>query len=197
MFIQVMQAKCSRPDEVRSLAESWQAELGPGATGFLGGTFGVTEEGEFLGVVRFESAEAAAANSGRPEQGAWAEKFATALDGPISYSDYDDVTRFLAGGSDDAGFVQVIRGRTDDVEGAKALMRDPGDLQAMRPEIIGGLFGVTADGDFTETVYFTDESRAREGEQQEPPEHVRAAIEGLLDGASFYDLRSPWFESAT
>lgn len=196
MFIQVMQAACSRPEELRKFAEGWKDDLGPGASGFLGGTFGVTEDGQFLGVVRFESASAAAANSARPEQDAWAQQFGSYLDGPPSFSDYDDVTEFLAGGSDAAGFVQVIRGSTDDVAGVKALMADTGSLQEMRPEILGGTFAVDADGGFTQTVYFTDEASARTGEQQEPPAEVREAIEKLMEGASFHDLRAPWFESA-
>jgi hypothetical protein len=196
MFIQVIQAKCSQPDELRAFADGSMDEIRPGSIGILGGTFGVTDDGDFIGVVRFESAEAAAANSARPEQDAWAKKFASHLDGPPSFSDYDDVSDFLGGGSDDAGFVQVIRGHVDDVAGAKALINDTGDLAKMRPEIIGGTFAVTADGDFTQTVYFSDEASARQGEQQAPPAEMREVIESMMAGASFYDLRSPWFETA-
>ena len=195
MFIQVMQAKCSRADEVRKFAESYRDDAGE-SIGLLGGTFGVTEDGEFLGIIRFSSAEDAAANSARPETDAWSKEFAALLDGPVTFSDYDDVTEFLEGGSDSAGFVQVIRGRTSDVAGAKALLADTGQLKEMRPEIIGGTFAVDADGGFTQTVYFTDEASARGGEQQEPPAEVREKIEQLMSGASFYDLRDPWFESA-
>ncbi|HET6167366.1 MAG TPA: hypothetical protein VFE07_11110 [Marmoricola sp.] len=193
MFIQVMQAKCSRADEVRAFMDRWTDD---DSVGFLGGTFGVTDEGEFLGIVRFESADAASANSARPETDALSKEFAELLDGPVSFSDYDDVTDFLGGGSDDAGFVQVIRGHVDDVDAAKAFSRDPGDIQQMRPEIIGGTFAVTADGDYTQTIYFTDEASARQGEQQEPPAEVRERLEDMMAGASYYDLRNPWFETA-
>jgi len=195
MFIQVMQGTCSRPDELRSFADGWKDQLGPGATGFLGGTFGVTSDGQFIGVVRFASAQDAAASSARPEQDAWAREFATYLDGPLSFADYDDVSEFLDGGSDEAGFVQVIRGTTDDAEAFKALVADPGPLREMRPEIIGGTLALDADGGFTETVYFTDEAAARSGEQQEPPAEVRETLEKLLVGATFLDLHDPWFES--
>lgn len=193
MFIQVMQAKCSRADDVRAFMEKWSDD---DSVGFLGGTFGVTDDGDFLGVVRFESAEAASANSARPETDAMSREFAGLLDSPIEFSDYDDVSEFLGGGSDDAGFVQVIRGHADDVDAVKAFINDTGDLQEMRPEIIGGTFAVSADGDYTQTVYFTDEASARQGEQQEPPAEVRDAIESLIAGASFYDLRNPYFASA-
>ena len=193
MFIQVMQAPCSRPDEVRAFSEKWSGDV---AEGFLGGTYGVTDDGTFLAVVRFASTEAARANSERPETDALSREFAGLLDGPIEFADYDDVSQFLEGGSDAAGFVQVIRGTTSDVAATKALMADTGSLKEMRPEIIGGTFAVDADGDFTQTVYFTDEASARSGEQQEPPAEVREAIEDLMSGASFFDLRDPWFESA-
>jgi hypothetical protein len=196
MFIQVIQARCSRAAELREFSRNWKSDLGPGATGWLGGTFGVTDDGDFLAVVRFESRAAAEANSARPEQGAWAEQLAGYLDGPPSFSDYDDVTLFLDGGSDDAGFVQVIRGQVSDVERTKALLADTDELRRMRPEIIGGTFAVAPDGSFTETVAFSDEASARSGEQLEPPAEIREALEDLLSGASFYDLRDPWFESA-
>jgi len=193
MFIQVMQAKCSRADEVRAFSETYESD---DAVGFLGGTFGVTDDGQFLGIVRFSSAETAAANSARPETDAWAKEFGALLDGPVSFADYDDVSEFLEGGSDSAGFVQVIRGTTSDVDAVKALMADTGSLKEMRPEIIDGTFAIDADGGYTQTVYFTDEASARSGEQQEPPAEVRETIEKLMAGASFYDLRNPWFETA-
>ena len=193
MFIQVMQAKCSRVDEVRAFMERWS---GADSTGFLGGTFGVTDDGEFLGIVRFESAEAASANSARPETDSMSREFAELLDGPVAFSDYDDVTELLGGGSDEAGFVQVIRGHVDDVAAAKGFASDPGDIQEMRPEIIGGTLAIAPDGDYTQTISFTDEASARKGEQTEPPEEVRSELESMMAGATFYDLTAPWFTSA-
>lgn len=194
MFIQVMQAKCTRADEVRTFADSYD---GSGAIGFLGGTFGVTDDGEFLGIVRFESAEAARENSARPETDAWAQEFATLLDGPVSFDDYEDVTEFRGGGSDSAAFVQVIRGRVDDTERARRLVQAFGERKDVRPDVIGGTMAIGTDGGFTETVYFSDEAAARAGEQgEQPPADVEADIAWMIEGASFYDLRNPWFESA-
>jgi hypothetical protein len=194
MFIQVITGTCTRPDELRSLARSWRDELADGAVGWLGGTFGFDDD-RFVGVVRFESRVAATANANRPEQGRWAERMAGLLDGTPEFHDCDDVTTFLAGGSDDAGFVQVIRGHLDDPAPAKAMLADTGDLQAMRPEIIGGTFALAADGTFFQTVYFTDEGSARRGEGLEPPTEVREALAAMMTGATFHDLRDPWFES--
>ena len=196
MFIQIIQGRCTRQDELRAAGESWREELSGGAVGWLGGTYGFTDDDEFIGVVRFESREAAMANSQRPEQGAWAERMMALMDGPVEFHDCDDVTTFLDGGSDDAGFVQVIRGHVDDPERIKEMLADTSALQAMRPEIIGGTLAIEPDGTFTETVAFRDEESARQGEQVEPPPEMRGELEAMMAEATFYDLRHPWFESA-
>lgn len=54
---------------MHQLSDEWREKLAPGAEGWLGGTYGVTDDGEFVAVVRFESREAATKNSARPEQG--------------------------------------------------------------------------------------------------------------------------------
>ena len=196
MFIQVIQGRCSRQDELRAVLDRWPVELGPGAVGWLGGTYGFTDDGEFIGVVRFEDRESAMANSERPEQGAWAEQMMAAFDGPVEFHDADDVTLLFDGGSDEAGFVQVIRGRVDDPERLRRLIAsDPAELRRMRPEIIGATLALEPDGTYTETVAFTDEESARSGEATEPPADVRAELEYALAGATFYDLRHPWFGS--
>ncbi len=196
MFIQIIQGKCTRQDELRAMAERWKAEIGPTAKGWLGGTYGYTDDDMFVGVVRFESREAAMANSQRPEQTAWAEQMMALMDGPVEFHDCDDVTLMMDGGSDAAGFVQVIRGKVDDPTRLKALMADTDTLHQMRPEILGATLAIEADGTFTETVAFTDEASARAGEQMEPPAEVREVLDSAMSNASFYDLHHPWFESA-
>lgn len=196
MFIQVIQAPCSRRDDVRAILDSWSSDLAGGARGWLGGTYGITDDDQFMAVVRFSSREEAMANSDRPEQGKWAEQLAAALDGPPEFRDYDDVLEFLDGGSDDAGFVQVIQGKVADRAVVDELLAGTDDLRTMRPEIIGGTFAIAADGTFTETIAFTDEESARKGEQLEPPPEVREVLGQVMAGARFYDLREPWFASA-
>ena len=197
MFIQIIEGKCTKQDELHALADSWRADLGPGAPGWLGGTYGFTDDDKFVGVVRFDSRESARANSERPEQSAWAERFAACMDGPVSFHDCDDVTLLMDGGSDDAGFVQVVRGKLDDPSAAKAVFADSASLHAMRPEILGATLAIEDDGTYTETVGFTDEQAAREGERLEPPAEVKAVLESMMANATFYDLRHPWFESAS
>jgi hypothetical protein len=195
MFIQVIKSRTSHPDEVRELAESWRSDVGA-PPGWLGSTFGITADGTVLGIVRFASREAAMANSDRPEQTAFAERMSALMDGPIEFHDSVDVFQFLDGGSDDAGFVQVIRGQSSDIGIWARLLGDPTQLHAVRPDIIGGTVAIEADGSFTETVAFTDEANAREGERNGAfPPDTADAFHALLAGATFYDLRDPWFDS--
>ena len=198
MFIQTIQGRCNRRDELRELIESWPDELGPGATGWLGGTYGFADDNLFVGVVRFESREAAMANSARPEQDAWAKKLMGLMEGPLEFHDSDDVTLMMDGGSDDAGFVQVIRSKIDEPERLKALMTDTEVLHEVRPDIIGATLALEEDGTFTETIAFTSEAAAREAERRaypETPEEVRKTLDMVMKDATFYDLHEPWFAS--
>ncbi len=198
MFIQIIQGKCSRPEELQALAERWRNELAPGATGWLGGTYGFTDDDMFVGVVRFESREAAMANSERPEQGEWAGQMMALMDGPVEFHDCDDVTLMFDGGSDRAGFVQVIRGKVTEPDRLKALMSDTDMLHEARPDILGATLAIEADGTFTETIAFTSEAEARAGEKKEMPgmpAEVRDTMEMAMKDATFYDLHHPWFES--
>jgi hypothetical protein len=195
MFIQIIQGKCSQPEVLHALADEWREQLAPGAIGWLGGTYGFTDDGDFIGVIRFESRDAAMANSDRPEQAAWAERMARCFDGPVEFHDCEDVTMFLDGGSDQAGFVQIVRGKVDDPSRLKAMIADTAMLHRMRPEILGGTLAIEPDGTFTETVAFSDEDSARRGEKVEPPEEVRRELAYAMNGATFFDLHQPWFES--
>ncbi len=198
MFIQIIQGKCSRQDELRKLSGEWVEQVGPKAEGWLGGTYGFTDDGTFFGVVRFEDREKAMANSDRPEQGEWAERMGALFDGPVEFHDSDDVTLMFGGGSDDAGFVQIIRGKVDDPARLRTLLTsDLDQLREMRPDLLGATLAIEPDGTFTETVAFTDEESARKGESgAQPPEDVQKELEWAMQGATFHDLRNPWFESA-
>jgi hypothetical protein len=198
MFIQIIQGKCSRPDELRTVLDRWTDELAPGAAGWLGGTYGLTDDGMFVGVVRFESREAAMANAARPEQGAWWSEAEQCFDGPVEFHDCEDVSLLFDGGSDQAGFVQVVRGKVEDPERFKALMgRDTDMLHQARPDIIGATLAMESDGTFTETIAFTDEESARRGEaQQQMPDDMRAEWDATVGDLQFMDLHRPWFASA-
>ncbi len=197
MFIQVIQGRCNRQDEFRALSDEWVEQRGSSVDGWLGGTYGFTDDGTFVGVVRFEDREKAMANSEDPEQGEWSERMAALFDGPIEFHDSDDVSLLFNGGSDEARFVQVIRGKVDDAARLRTVMTsDPEALHEMRPDILGATLAIEPDGTYTETIAFTDEESARKGEGAEPPPEIREELEWAMQGATFYDLRNPWFASA-
>lgn len=201
MFIQIIQGTCSKQDEMRALTDRWTAELAPGATGWLGGTFGFTDDGQSIAVVRFESREAAAANSERPEQAAWWAEAEQLYDGPVEFHDCDRVTLLLGGGSDDAGFVQIIRGKLDNPDAIETGMRETESLlHEARPDILGSTLAIEDDGTFVETIFFTDEAAAREGEAKAMPESGEAAEmmrqwEEMTHDVQYLDLHHPWFAS--
>jgi hypothetical protein len=200
VFIQVIQGRCNDADALHRQMDRWREELEPSASGWLGSTYGITDDDEFVGVVRFDSRASAEANSARPEQGAWWEQTSRLFDGDVSFHDCDDVTMMLDGGRDDAGFVQVIQGRLSDPEQFRHLMEGPMDtLHEARPDIIGGTIAVDAEGFFTQTMAFRTEADAREGEQKVPPPEVMKEMEQMeqmMSDVSYHDLHHPWFATA-
>lgn len=200
MFIQILQGRCTRKDELRAALQQWSEERGPTAPGWLGGTYGFTDDGLFVGVVRFESRDLAMENSRDPEQDAWWARTEKLFDGPVEIHDCDRVTLMLDGGSDSAGFVQVIRGRVDDPALLESNIGEMGVLiHQARPEVIGATFAVEPDGTFTETVAFTSEESAREGERRmSENDRVQELMEQwgkVTHDVTYLDLHEPWFVS--
>jgi len=201
MFAQVIQGRTSDSEALRAALDRWLAELQPGSVGWLGSTEGVTEDGRFIAVVRFESAEAAAQNSQRPEQGRWWEETRRHFDGDVTFRDSEDVTVDLAGDPARAGFVQVMQGRVTDPERAKELMAqfDAGTMADFRPDLLGSVLVTHPDGWWTQVLYFTSEAEAREGERKEPPLEMRATLEQLekisAGETEYLDLRQPMLPS--
>ncbi|MFD1930068.1 MULTISPECIES: hypothetical protein [Nonomuraea] len=200
MFIQVIKGRTADAGQLRAALDRWVDELAPGAQGWLGTTAGVTEDGTFVNLARFGSEEAARANSGRPEQHQWWMETSKLISGDIVFHDSSEVVSFLGGGSDEAGFVQIIEGRTRDV----ARMRELNDLYEarftdFRPDVLGGIAALYDDGAFTQAIYFTSEAAARDGERKQPPAELKELFDeemALYEGdLAFYDLREPWLFS--
>ena len=197
MFVQIFQGRCSRSDELRAALDRWREECEPGAEGWLGATYGFTDDGLFVGVVRFESEEAARANSARPEQDRWWQETRGLFDGPVEFHDCRDVSLMLEGGSDDAGFVQIMRGKVDDPARMKAVMEQSAEmLHDARPEVIGGTLAIEDDGTFTDTIFFTDEATARANEAKEMPAEMGDwEQQATMHDVQYLDLHHPFFAS--
>jgi len=196
MFVQVIEGRVGDRDGLRRQMDRWQSDLRPGATGFLGSTSGVTDDGRAIAFARFESAAAAKANSDRPEQGRWWAETEKLYDGDVTFADSEDVETFLGGGSNDAGFVQVMKNRGADRD---AIHRMDQSFEqhgpSFRPDVIGGLRVWTGPDSYAEVIYFTSEADARSGEKKEPPEELAAEMsefEAMMANVEFLDLKDPW-----
>jgi hypothetical protein len=200
MFVQIIQGKTSNPEALTAAVDRWMQDLAPGATGWLGSTGGVTEDGRFIATVRFESEEAARRNSARPEQDQWWAETSKLFDGAATFRDSGDVTVDLNGDPDRAGFVQIMRGRSSDPERARQLMdQDADKWTALRPDMVGSVAIGHDDGGYTMVMYFTSEAEAREGERKEIPLELRANMDEMnklsAGETEFFDLKQPAMRS--
>lgn len=202
MFVQVIQGPVAAAQQVRAAIDRWLAEAAPGAIGWLGTTAGVTDDGTFIALARFESADAARRNSERAEQDQWWQEFSKLFTGEVTFHDCTDVAEMGSGGSDDAGFVQVIQGRLKDParmrEMAEQMTATPADY---RPDVIGGFIAFHGDGGYTTAVDFTSEAEAREGESKERPAEIQEQWDQQMamheSGPTYLDLHEAWLLSPT
>jgi hypothetical protein len=192
MFIQVIQGRVSDKDGLRRQLDRWQSEVKPGAIGHLGSTSGVADDGTSIAVVRFESEEAAQKNSERAEQGAWWAETSKYFEDKPTFINSSDTDTTLGGGSNDAGFVQVMIGEAADKAGLlKWEQEHEDDLRQLRPDLIGGVR--CWDGNrFIDVAYFTSEAEAREGEKKMGGDTNLADWERLASITQFIDLKDPW-----
>jgi hypothetical protein len=196
MFIQVIQGRATNPPGIRRDLGRWQRQLAADADGWLGSTTGITEDGWSITVVRFASQAQARRNSDRPEHREWWRDASQHL-ARVAVHDASKVHTYRDGGTDQAGFVQVLQGHSDDVEGMASLRRDQEEVLARRaPQILGMTLAEHADwpGDFTQIMYFTSEPDARRFEQEPPSEAGEPVLErlrGLMTNSRSFDLRDP------
>jgi len=187
MFIQVTQGRATNPPGIRRDLGRWRRQLAAGADGWLGSTTGITEDGWSLSVIRFASEDHARRNGERPEQREWWRDASQHL-ARVVFHDARKVHTYLDGGSDAAGFVQIIQGRTDDMA-RMASLRDHREA----PHILGRTLAEHDDrpGEFTQTTYFSSEQDARRAEQE--PSELRSLMTNLRS----FDLRDPQLLSPT
>ncbi len=199
MFAQVIQGQVAEREALHAAFDRWADELAPGSIGWLGTTAGVTDDGTCVAIARFEDAEQAKANSDRPEQDRFWAETSRLFTGEVRFLDSSDVEVDLQGDPDDAGFVQVIQGRTSDPARARELMtQDPAEWASFRPDVLGNV-NISSGDAYTAVIYFTTEAEAREGEKKEMPERMKAQMEEMnsleVGEPTFLDLKDPWLYS--
>ncbi len=197
MFVQVIQGKVSDAGEAHTALDQWAQELAPDATGWLGSTAGVTRDGQFIAIARFESEDAARHNSERPEQDAWWAQTSKLFTDEPTFKDSTDVDVDLPGDPDKATFVQVIQGRSSDPARARELMQEnPDSWGKFRPDVLGSIGAGHDGGAYTAVLYFTSEAEAREGERKEMPPEVQAQMAEMgkleIGEPTFLDITEPW-----
>ncbi len=193
MFVQIIEGTTSNPEALLAAGDAWQAEVRPGAIGYLGVTAGVTDDGKAFTLVRFEDEASARANSDRPEQGAWFEKhLASAYDAPPTFTESSDTTEFMGGGSNDAGFVQVMKSRGVDRKQIEEADKVFEKHSGARADVLGGFRAWTGPDSCVDVMYFASEEEARKGEQAEMPEELQKVMAELGEmDVDFLDLRNP------
>jgi hypothetical protein len=194
MFVQVIEGRTKDPDGMKRQSDRWQSDVRPGAIGYLGVTAGTAPDGRSIALVRFESEEAARANSERPEQSAWFEEMQKYWDGEPSFTESSEVEEFMGGGNDKAGFVQIMK--SNDVDRAKLARMDQEfeKVAHMRPDLIGMFRVWTGPNSCLEAAYFSSEAEARAGEKAEIPADVQALMAEFEDmnvNTEFIDLPDP------
>jgi hypothetical protein len=193
MFVQVIKGHTDDPSALQHQLDRWRSDLKPTAIGFLGSTGGIADDGTVILLARFADAASAQANSERPEQGQWWQETAACFDGEPTFRESTDTTPLFEGGSDQAGFVQVMEGRVADRSKAEEFespeMLD--QLRAVRPDLLGGLRVWFDDATFVDVAYFTNEDEARAGEASDDFQGPSEDYNALFEDVTFTDLRHP------
>lgn len=200
MFVQVIQGPVGDAAQIRAAFDQWVTELAPTARGWLGSTGGVTADGHLIALARFDSEDAARANSDRHEQGLWWASTAQLFTDDATFTNSSNASVDLTGDPNNAGFIQVIQGRTSDPKRALELISDDSiDWAVYRPDILGTLYLGHADGAYTMAIYFSSEQAARENEQKDPPQELQAMMKEMdtieVGTPTFFDVTDPWLYS--
>jgi hypothetical protein len=193
MFVQIIEGRTSDAARLTEQGDLWQREVRPGAIGYLGVTAGVTADGRAIAVVRFEDEASARANAERPEQTAWFQGMAQIYDGEPTFTESSDVTEWMGGGSDDAGFVQVMKSTAVDRAQMEKMDAAFAPFADQRPDLLGGVRIWTGPDSCVDVAYFTSQEEARKGEQAEIPDELKALMSEFqgMGETEYLDLTDP------
>ena len=200
MFGQVIQGSTADPASVREAMDRWVHDLSPGAEGWLWTTAGVTQDGRFVAVVRFDSEGAARASADRPEHDRWWAETSRLLDGDVTVMDGTVAYTHMTGDPARAGFVQVVQGRTSDRQRFRELLRAEEPFFSCRPDCLGQTVIEHDESAWTLALYGTTEDEVRAGELTSMPAEWQSVFleqQQLMIGEPvFFDLPQPWLFAA-
>jgi hypothetical protein len=153
MFVLKVEARTTQPDALRKHVLTWPADVGKSATGWLGNTAGVSDDGHFILLMRFVSEEAAWITSDLDESGRWWQRCARHLDTKPVFTGSTKVRGILGGGSDDAAVVRITRGRATEDRLRDSLRELETIALNERAVVIGGIVAWHDEDRFTEALY--------------------------------------------
>jgi hypothetical protein len=114
-------------------------------------------------------------------------------DGEPTFKESSDVTEWMGGGSDDAGFVQVMKSTGVDRAQMEKMDAAFASFVGQRPDLLGGVRVWTGADSCIDIAYFTSEEAARKGEQADVPDELKQLM-GEFEGmgeTDYLDLTAP------
>jgi len=179
--------------------ERWRRDLAPSIASWLGAMAGVTQDGRCIALVRSESEKSAKDDSVRPEPDAWWADTSGLFDEEVTVRDGTAAYTHMTGDPHEAGFVQVIQGRTSDRRRFRELLRAEEPFFACRPDILGELVVEHDENAWTTALFCTSEDEVRAGELKAMPAQWQAMFaeqqQLMIGEPEIFDLREPWLFS--
>lgn len=179
--------------------ERWRPDLAPSVASWLGATAGVTQDGRYIALIRFESERAAKTDSVRREQEAWWADTSGLFDGEVTVRDGTAAYTHMPGDPHRAGFVQVLQGRTSDRRRFRELLRAEEPFFPCRPDLLGEFVVEHGESAWTVALFCTSEDEVRAGELKTMPAQWQAVFaeqqQLMLGEPEIFDLREPWLFS--
>lgn len=102
MYVQMIHGVISNEAGLRQSVDRLVKDLEAEAVGHLGTTAGTCDDGTFVAVFRFESADAATKNSARPQQQLWWIEVERFFDGDFTLTAYTDAAQVSDSAADEA-----------------------------------------------------------------------------------------------
>lgn len=195
IFVRIADGHAEDREAVGDSYLRWFDEIAPESEGWLGATAGISDDGEFVSIMRFVSREAARRDLA-DEESWWKE-----LSGHLSDAEVLESAEVATFGekrpdAEEVGFVQVVRARASAIPEVleRVAEHEEHHLREQDLPVLGGLVAHHGDDHFTEVIYYPSVEGAR-GEAGELPEEGISIVEriaGHLTGARYLRIRDPW-----
>lgn len=201
IYVEIIQARVKDPAGVQEVYARWVRDVAPGADGWLASTAGISDEGEFIAVVRFASEQAARLNRSRPQQDSWWREMSQQLADDARFIDCAAVATFGEDRPGDPGFVQAVQGQAAKLPGVLEQVAETAQHHIFEHhlDVLGGLIADHGDGGFTEVVYYPSPEAARHGESGNVADRDVTLVErlaGFVADLRYLNLADPWHHRA-